>query len=59
MALDMRDTILCVCNADRHTLDTERSHGLGYHSLRDMLTVADMLRWYAQSPQEDDDDPRS
>lgn len=46
---DMRDAILSLCNADRHTEDVRRSVG-HYRPLRDLITVADVQRWYEQSP---------
>lgn len=47
---DMRDVILPLCNADRHTEDVRRSTG-HYRPLRALITVEDVQRWYEQSPQ--------
>lgn len=49
---DMRDALLHLCDADRHTEDVRRSTG-NYRPLREIITVEDVQRWYEQSPQDE------
>ncbi len=53
MATDMRDVLDLLSDADKHAEDVQREHADGIRSLRDLITVADLLRWYEQSPKEE------
>ena len=55
MAKDMRPCIACACDADEAAViaNIDNARGGKLTPMRDLFTVADMLRWYEQSPKEE------